>query len=310
MDRIPPGNDIGMVFASSKAGWENPQLEIYEPVSATWAPFTPTIREEETPGFLTSIYGKITALFPSVAQKADFKVLDAPSPAEKESDPRFTIMITDHNLAGDNTWRLTAGNAASGDISAVTDPFRIDEAAMTLHPVEVPQEPGLPPARGPLQTPPDAPARSKLEWIGQQPARTTAMLHLALPYDPKVTAFRLERLATIMEIDPATGRPRVPEVKPMEHEGETRILSVQRASGNGKELAVVTASVSGLVAGSGTTWRLVPLQGAMELPPTNEFMVHTLPPWRFPWQPFWLATALILLAVVLYARWKSRQPPA
>lgn len=299
---------LRLVFLKAKDGWANPRLELQEADPADWLPFIPPAQREEEQGFFAVVYGKIMGFFGRLTQRPGSEVLDEIQSGNTTPETWIAVPLGNEDALSGKAWRLTAdGNEPAGKRSVVTVPFRIAAGGMTLQAEEASPRPAQP-APQPAESRPAAPSRSKHEWIGLETTRTTALLQLALASDPEVTDYRLERLATVMVVDPATGRPRLPEVKPIEHEGETRILSVEQTKSNGKDVAVVTASISDLVPGSGTTWRLVPLAGTAERPPTDEFFVRTLPAWQFPWQTFWLATAFILLAVVFYVRWKSRQP--
>ena len=308
LEKEPP-ESLRLVFAGVKSGWSNPQLEMQDPSPAVWLPFTPSPPEEAEPGFLAAIYGKIMGVFDRLTTRAGSELLEEAPARNPAQDAWIEVPLGKEDALSGKTWRLTASAGGSPDgRSPVTPPFRIDAEGMTLQAERAQRRPDPVPS---LQLPdaqPVAPARSRHAWISRETTRTTALLQLAVACDSGVTDYRLERLATVMTVDPATGKPSLPKVEPIPHEGEARILAVEHAESDGREIAVVTASINGLVPSSRTTWRLVPLAETGELPPTDEFIVETLPAWRFPWQQFWLAIAFILFAVALFARWKSRRP--
>ena len=96
----------------------------------------------------------------------------------------------------------------------------------------------------------------------------------------------------------------------MPHGGKVTFVSQGRTQQGGKDLLMVVARIDGLEPGAGTTWRLVPTAGGKDLPPTGEFVVTTLPPWRLAWSSVFFWGGLVLLAGVFYLRWRSNRVPS
>ena len=91
---------------------------------------------------------------------------------------------------------------------------------------------------------------------------------------------------------------------------EVELLGVAEDEAEGKKVTVCTARISGLPEGLATFWRIIPLGEEKELPATDIIVVKTLPRPPFPWNTLLLVALTLLLAGVLYLRWKMNRPPA
>lgn len=295
-----------VTFEPEKDGWGSVRLEVQRRGAEGWVPFQPPPPPEPSVGLFDSLHATITEFFARLVNRDEEALAPAPAVEQVATPARIVVDFAEGDAAPDDLWRLTAEPAdGSQRRSVVSGLFRINLNEGTLQLVEPPP--------APEQTvEPEAPPRpvvfSAVEGIGQQTTRTSALLQITLTPEPGVTGYRLERLAIVMAIDPATGVPRPPVVEPVPHEGEVRILSTEQTRSDGRDLTVVNASISGLPPGMDTAWRLVPLAGGQERPPTKEFFIRTLPPWRFPWRALWLGGAFAFVCVALYLRWRSRQP--
>jgi hypothetical protein len=135
-------------------------------------------------------------------------------------------------------------------------------------------------------------------------------LQVALAHDPSIRGFRLERGAMVSQIDPKTGIPHAPEFEPINQpEATVEILALAEGEIEGRKLTVCAARIDGLPAGTRTYWRLVPAGPAGDLPPTTVLLVDTLPPPPFPWNTILLVSLFLLLAGILYLRWRINRAP-
>lgn len=303
-----PGQ-TALMFEREKDSWTTPRLESRPEGSVEWSPFQPTPPPEPAKGLLDELLEAISAVFATLVDRGSGVTDPHPAPSPDDSGSIVILPLGDGDAVVGTLWRLTA-EAPDGSRRRVpvSEAFRIDANAVTLTPAELPAEPEPAPEEAP--GPPEAPVVfSAVEEIGQQATRTTARIQITLPADPDVTGHRLERLAIVMAINPATKMPSLPVVEPVAHDGEVEIVSVEPMRRDGRDFTIVTASITGLPPGMDTVWRLVPVARDTERPPTKEFFIRTLPAWRFPWSAFWLSSAFAFVCVALFLRWKSRQVP-
>jgi hypothetical protein len=145
---------------------------------------------------------------------------------------------------------------------------------------------------------------------GIRSERDSALVQVAFAQDLGVRGFRLERGAMVAPIDPKTQIPQAPEFEKMDPPGaEVELLGVAEGEAEGKKFTVCTARISGLERGSRTYWRIIPEESKGELPPTSVILVDTLPRPPFPWNTLLLIALTLLLAGVLYLRWRMNRPP-
>jgi hypothetical protein len=146
---------------------------------------------------------------------------------------------------------------------------------------------------------------------GIRSERNSAIVQVAFAQDLGVSGFRLERGAMVARIDPKTQIPQAPEFEKMDPpEAEVELLGLADGEAEGKKFTICAARISKLEAGSRTYWRIVPEVAKGALPPTTVILVDTLPRPPFPWNTVLLGTLVLLLAGVLYLRWKTNRPPA
>jgi len=215
-------------------------------------------------------------------------------------------------------WRVTARDENDGTRKPVSPDFQIDWQGRTLALAATQateQGSGL---AAPTEEDASEPAKSpsprssvsatrKLAGVTVIPERTWATVHLAIGEDHEISGFRLERGAMVVAEDADTGLPTPPKFVPSAHAGKITISAPAAAEYEGKKLTVVVATIDGLQPGTATFWRLVPLSGDSELMPTEEFLVPTAPPWRFPWRASILGLLTALLATVLWLRHRIRK---
>jgi hypothetical protein len=214
-------------------------------------------------------------------------------------------------------WVLTAVKESSGTRGPASDVFHLDPAGRELKEASEPLA-TPPPVVSPAPTPP-APAATtgtrrivralKLEDARANAGRDSATVRIIFPRDAEADSYRLEHGFHPGFLDSATGLPYTGDFHPVSHPAAVRILGTSEIEHEGKKLTVLLASIEGLSPGTSTTWRAVTMAGGKDRWPTGEFIVATLPPWRFPWRNALLVTAFISLAVVLYLRWRLNRPP-
>jgi hypothetical protein len=207
-------------------------------------------------------------------------------------------------------WRLVATAPGETEPLAVTPVFRISGDQLVA---VKPPAPGPPSPIGPA-TPRtvlrDEPLTA-IESAGIKSDRHEALVQIATLENPAITGFRLERGAMVSEIDPQTEIPGAPVFEKIDSPGTTiEILGTYAGEHEERKLSVFLARVSGLDAGTRTYWRLVPETADGELPPTPVFLIDTQPRPPFPWNTVLLVALILLLAGVLYLRWRINRPPA
>ena len=232
-----------------------------------------------------------------------------------EEDEKWDrIEIASEEIGGLGLWRLIAEPSGQSEPRPVSDEFRITPERLVVVEPETPvkqtePEPAMPQkptiaqrAVGPV---------TKIEGGGSRPERDSALVQVAFAQGLGVRGFRLERGAMVATIDPETHIPQAQEFKRMEPPGaEVELLGVAEDEAEGKKVTVCTARISGLPEGLATFWRIIPLGEEKELPATDIIVVKTLPRPPFPWNTLLLVALTLLLAGVLYLRWRMNRPPA
>lgn len=312
--------------------WNGVQAEMRD-ASGMWHPPSPPV---ETGGWwdaLTSIPRRILGFFSGMISRPDLDKIRPDTPIVQNPDTSWQgIEISGEDAKSGATWRLTAQAASTGERTPVTDAFIMDAEAGLLcaseqqpppapdeqaptppepeQPTPEPEQPGQPAQRvttgGTAILPPSTP----LMGAQQEPGKKSCTVLLAIPWDAEVDGYRIERLVSSATIDPASGLPGQTEFQVIPHQGHIEIIARYQMQQDDQELSVIVFSIEGLPPDSGTFWRLVPIAGEHERPPTGEFVVRTLPPWRISWPSVLFWSALALLGGLFYLRWKSRQLPA
>lgn len=322
----PPGrlNDNVQLARSDGAWrlqWQIPanfaevRAERMDAGSSAWRHHSGPTASEGWWAWLGSLPGRIIGFFAPLERKS----LDDIRPDTVQGSTSWQgVNLSDADAKADAKWRLTAKADGSTAAAPITDEFMLDVQAGNLRPAAPPSP--KPPAVTPSATPPaagttgteatDVAPETKLLSAQQEVAKRSSKLLLAIPFDPAITGYRLERTHTVVTINPANGLPGRPKVEVIPHEGRVTIVSHGKTVQGDRELGVVVATIDGLQPGTWTTWRLVPVTGDRDRPPTGEFVVKTLPPWRFPWAALWFWGPLSLLAAIIWLRWRRRQPPS
>ena len=207
-------------------------------------------------------------------------------------------------------WRLVATAPGEAEPRAITPAFRIsgDQLVAVTEPAPRPPTPPVPATpRAVLRDEP----LTAIESAGIKSDRHEALVQIATLENPAITGFRLERGAMVSQIDPQTEIPGAPVFEKIESPGTTiELLGTYSAEHEERKLSVFLARVSGLDAGTRTYWRLVLETADGELPPTPVFLIDTQPRPPFPWNTLLLVTLCVLLAGVLYLRWRINRPPS
>ncbi len=265
--------------------------------------------------WLGSLPGRIIGFFAPLESRNLDNIRPDAVPGSK---PWQGVGLSESDAKADARWRLTAKTDGSTVAAPITDEFLLDVQADNLRacvpPPPKPQATTSAVSSTPSGTPKtettDIPPETELLSAQQEVANHSSKLLLAIPYDPAITRYRLERTQRVVTRNPANGLPGRPKIEVIPHEGRVTILSHGKATQGDRELGVVVASIEGLQPGTLTRWRLVPVAGDRDCPPTKVFEVETLPPWRFPWASLWFWVPFALLGVIAWLRWKSRRPPS
>lgn len=293
-------------------GWSDVRAEAQNPGTATWRVPSPPPEAGGWWDGITSIPLQILGFFSNLTSRENSNTIgpDTPSVPNSTADrPGVEISGDDVNSGG--TWRLTARSGETGERAPVTDEFVINAKAGLLNvlrretpPEEKSPETNIPTTRL-VPQPPFTPIIESQQELGKK----SATILLAIPQNPEIDGYRLERLASETSINPATGLPGPVNFRVIPHDGDIEIIAQYPMRRDGRDLSVITFSIEGLPPNAGTFWRLVPIAGNRDLPPTGEFMVKTLPSGRISWSSVLFWSALALLLALFYLRWKSRRPP-
>lgn len=292
-------------------GFEGAALEMRE--AGSWGRYEPPAPVVTWWQRLAEIPAGFLAFFRQATDRPELDRLRNYNPSEEQADslgaapppPKTSVVVAAPALQDAEAWRVTARDERTGTSGPISEDFLVDTTAGRLQEVSLPEIPAEP--AGSTREVTVAPFTPILD-SSVMPGRAEAKLQVVLDADPQVTSFRLERLA-IVQSD--TSRPGPPEFRVVAHpEGGAEVAGIGMAEHEGRKLTVVSAQVRGLEAGTASFWRLVPLAGKRELPPTQEMLVGTLPVPPFPWDTVWLVLAFMLLAGVLFLRWRQNRPPA
>jgi hypothetical protein len=289
-----------------KQNWRAYHLQQRHPDSALWTDYQPPREPEGFLAWIASLPQKIRGFLDTPIQREE------PGPASAEK--RGGILLDPSALNSGSLWRLCAIPGNSTEPEYLTSDFLITEQGLTSAPLKTPAPASAARSESRLETsslaaPMEAP-ETRILSAGIQSEKHAANLQIALDQDPDVVNFRLERGAMTAQIDPADGIPRQPDFEPVVHEeGKAAIEGFSQAESEGKQIMIVAARIEGLPAGTRTYWRLVPVTQNGERPPTAVLLVDTIPVPPFPWQKFFLWTALAMLAGVMYLRWRINRGP-
>jgi len=226
------------------------------------------------------------------------------NPFPEDSGGEFVRLEISHSDAGNGQlrWFLEALRGKEGEFEQVCETFVLDATTPSLK--AAPEESPTPP--------PPPPPRPQTQIVGTEPVkstRTTAVLTIYLAPGPSVTSYRLERRALNFAFDPKTGKILHNEFVAEKHTTGTTVVDFKLVQAGDKKYARIEGHIEGLSAGTRSFWRIVPVAGNKDLPPTAEIAVCTQPPWQFPWRSLFLTAACALLGWVLYLRWKLSRPP-
>ncbi len=295
--------------------WTAVRTECMDAGSPVWRHHSGPTASEGWWAWVGSLPGRVIGFFAPLKRKN----LDEIRPdAVQGAQPWQSVDLSEADAKAGARWRLT-GKAAGSDAAApITDEFLLDAQADNLRACVPPQpEPqaatsaASPTSSGtPKTETTDIPPETKLISAQQEAAKRSSKLLLAIPFDPAITRYRLERTQRVVTRNPANGLPGRPKIEVIPHDGRVTILAQGKTTQGDRELSVIVASIEGLQPGTQTTWRLVPIADDKERPPTVEFKVETLPPWRFPWAALWFWGPFALLATIIWLRWKRRRLPA
>jgi len=301
-------------WRTSVGSWQEPALEVFR--DGRWSRYSPPAPPR---GIIESIGDYISGFFGGLVVHKD------PTPADEEAPPEveWSVEQIDGNAAGDRTlfWRLTAQKGKTGQREPASQTFIIDWDGKNLEKAEEPAEATVPPTPAAVVPPPTAnPAATmgprpiapalKVESARADPRRDSATVQVIFPRDPEANGYRLEHGFNPTFLDKTTGLPYAGDFRAVPHPtAKANVVGTADTEYEGRELTILAATIDGLKAGTSTTWRVVTMADGKDRWPTGEFIVSTLPPWRFPWRQAILAAAFVALAAVLYLRWRINRAP-
>jgi hypothetical protein len=259
------------------------------------------------------LFGWVKSLSRRIERFFDTPIRGPQVPGMETDEGWVRIEIAAEEVGGPSAWRLVARPSGESEPRPVSDEFQITSKGLEA------AEPGVS-ATQPSPTPTPSPKSTaqprfvgpvtEMSSAGIRSERDSALVQVAFAQDLGVRGFRLERGAMVAPIDPKTQIPQAPEFEKMDSPGaEVELLGVAEGEAEGKKFTVCTARISGLERGSRTYWRIIPEGPKGELPPTSVILVDTLPRPTFPWNTLLLIALTLLLAGVLYLRWRMNRPP-
>ena len=294
--------------------WRKPELEVFR--ESNWRPYE---RPADSRGIMQIIGDYLSGFFISIVGTRDLASTGEEPPPEAE----WIVMHIDDDSAGSRglLWRLTAQKGKTGQREPASQDFVINWDAKNLEKAEEPAEATVPlTPTAIVPSPPANPAATtesrtiapalKVEDARANPRRDSATVQVIFPRDPEADGYRLEHGFNPTLLDKNTGLPYPGDFRTVPHPtAKATVVGMANTEYEGRELTVLAATIEGLNAGTSTTWRVVTMADGKDRWPTGEFIVTTLPPWRFPWHQAMLIAAFAALAAVLYLRWRINRAP-
>ena len=306
--KLEKSNEGAVIAWRDKQGWSNIILQHRPTDTGDWQTYQRPAPHGGLLGWAQGMAQKVQKFFSTPIKRHDVDETGG----EQE---KFSKAEIDPTVVGNpDLWRLQGVPPNEGTARTITDEFLITDNGLVVAPTSAPAPTA---ATAPPPEPPATPARprqlgpvTEIESAGIKAERRSALLQLALKHDPSIRGFRLERGAMVSQIDPKTGIPHAPEFEPINPPKATvEILALAEGEIEGRKLTVCAARIDGLPAGTRTYWRLVPAGPAGDLPPTTVLLVDTLPPPPFSWNTILLVSLILLLAGILYLRWRINRAP-
>ena len=304
--RLETKNGAAFIAYLEPPGRANFTLQHRPASTAEWRDYQMPAPHEGLFAWIANLPRRIEKFFDTPIQRPQISVM--------ETDERWVrIEIASEEVGGPDLWRLVAAPSGQSEPRPVSDEFRITTERLVAAEPEAPVTQSTP-VPAPTQRP-TLQARAvgpvtEMASAGSRPERDSALVQVAFAQDLGVRGFRLERGAMVAPIDPKTQIPQAPEFEKMDPPGaEVELFGVAEGEAEGKSFTVCTARISGLERGSRTYWRIIPEGPKGELPPTSVILVDTLPRPPFPWNTLLLVALTLLLAGVLYLRWRMNRPP-
>ena len=299
-------NGAAFISCVEQQGWTNFILQHRISGAGEWQHYQLPDPHKGPLGWIKALMRRIQDLLDKPIERTKIEGIDL-------EDRYAKLEIAPDKIDGPDVWRLLAIPSGESGPRPVSDEFRITTESLVAAEPEalVTQAAPLPaPTQRPTIKPRALGPVTEMASAGTRPERDSALVQVAFAQDLGVRGFRLERVNRIAPIDSKTKIPQAPEFKRMEPPGaEVELLGVAEGEAEGKKFTVCTARISGLPEGSATFWRIIPFGEEKELPATDIIVVKTLPRPPFPWNTLLLVTLTLLLAGVLYLRWRLNRPP-
>lgn len=304
--RLETKNGSAFIAYLEQPGWTNVTLQHRRAGTAEWRNYQMPAPHEGLFAWIANLSRRIEKFFDTPIQRPEVAGTEA-------EEQLFRIEIAAEDVGGTDLWRLVAAPSGQSEPRPVSDEFRITKERLVAAEPEAPITQSTPvpaPTQRPTSKPRAVGPVTEMASAGSRPERDAALVQVAFAQDLGVRGFRLERGAMVAPIDPKTQIPQAPEFEKMDSpEAKVELLGVAEGEAEGEKFTVCAARISGLERGSRTYWRIIPEGPKGELPPTSVILVDTLPRPPFPWNTLLLVALTLLLAGVLYLRWRMNRPP-
>jgi hypothetical protein len=292
-------NDSTRLEWIERTGWSDYILQRRAGATGPWESYPPP---QGFFAWLLSLPGQLEHLVFTPIKRTE---VDGMQPAE---EPRGSANVADPDDT--SVWRVIAVPAGGTEPESVTADFILAGDSLAVAPVAEPETPDDAATLPSTNEQGAAPPLTEIVYSVINAGQHGASLLIGVPQNSAVKAYRLERGAMSIPLGLSAGPPREPSFVPIEHASEgTKILGQAQIKDGDRDIELIRAQIEDLPAGSRTYWRVVPAGAATNAPPTGVFAVETKPATPFPVSEVIIGLLLVLLAGVLYLRWKINHPP-
>ncbi len=309
--KLESKNGAAFIAYREEPGWTDFVLQHRPDGTGEWQSYQLPAPHEGLLGWMKGLARRIQERLDTPIKRTEVDGLEA-----QERFGRQEIAVEE--IDGSDVWRLLATRQGESIQRPVSEEFQIKPGTL------VPAAPSRPVPQNTPQPPPSTPSPppqslerrnigpvTKIASASTRPERNAAVVQVAFDSSLGIRGFRLERGSMVAQIDAKTGIPQAPLFEKIDPpEAEVEYLGLAEGEADGKKFTICAARISELHPGSRTYWRIVPEGEKGALPPTTVMLVDTLPRPPFPWNTVLLGALVLLLAGVLYLRWKINRPPA
>jgi hypothetical protein len=309
--KLESKNGTAFITYREETDWTNFALQHLPEGAGEWRNYQLPAPHEGLLGWIKGLARRFQEFLETPIKRSE---VDGLEPEERFGRQEIAV----EEIDGPGVWRLVASRKGESVQRPVSEDFQIKSGKLVKAAPSRPLPPNTPqPTPGPQSPPPQTLERRSIGPVteivsaGTRPERNAAVVQVAFDNSLGIQGFRLERGAMVAQIDQKTGIPQTPLFEKIDPPGaEVELLGLAEGEADGKKFTICAARIGELEAGSRTYWRIVPEGPKGTLPPTTVMLVDTLPRPPFPWNTVLLGALILLLAGVLYLRWKINRPPA